>query len=446
MAIDKVHNMYAKLEGLVEDWEPRIDIVEEVSEEPMSYDKKIVLAQCLENTQNAIDMMEATDAGDTNGFKHFALDLVTAVVPNLVANDIVSVQPIDNEVGVINYIRYLYGDSKGRAKKGDEFASGILYTGSDEYYSSQDVVGEGLSVDTTAGTITGTLAWKPIIKGSIKIPIQYKGTGDSTSAFVVDTAKDGTLTLEDAQGNAVENVLGTSTINYDSGALSVTMASGVTLEPYSMTLANYAYNNKSIGDGQIGTNALTVPEVDIKIETMPVICQSRKLKALYAFDAAFKLQKEYGTDINALLNSQIASEIAHEIDGEIMNDLLNEAGLVNDTWSAARPDGISLKEHYSSFNTVMISGSNKIFGATKRAVANFIIVGLDVATVVESMDNYVPSGAKNVIGPHVSGTINNITVIKNPYYPAKSYCLGYKGMSLFDAGLIVNTKILKKVV
>ena len=101
------------------------------------------------------------------------------------------------------------------------------------------------------------------------------------------------------------------------------------LETNSQTAVNYAYNNMSIGDGAIGTNALQVPEVDIRIDTLPVVCQSRKLKALYAFDAAFTLQKEYGADINALLNSQIASEIAHEIDGEIMNDLLRGAGLVN---------------------------------------------------------------------------------------------------------------------
>lgn len=173
---------------------------------------------------------------------------------------------------------------------------------------------------------------------------------------------------------------------------------------------------------------------------MPVICQSRKLKALYAFDAAFKLQKEYGTDINALLNSQIASEIAHEIDGEIMNDLLTGAELVNDSWDEANlpTRGISLRDHYDSFNMIINKGSNKIFQATKRATASFMIVGIDVATVVESMTTFVSAGAKNVIGPHVCGTIGSVTIIKNPYFPAKSYVMGYKGLSLFDAGLTVT--------
>lgn len=117
-----------------------------------------------------------------------------------------------------------------------------------------------------------------------------------------------------------------------------------------------------------------------------------------------------------------------------MNDLLFGAGLVNESWNDTRPEGISLKEHYDSFRKTIISGSNKIFGATKRAQANFIIAGLNVATVIETMSQFVPSGQRNIIGPHISGTINNITVIKNPYYPIDQYVLGYKGSSLFDAG------------
>lgn len=71
--------VYSQMNNLVEEWNDRISIVEQVNEGSLDYDKKIVLAQCLENTQQAINMMEATDAGSTDGFKRFALDLVTAI-------------------------------------------------------------------------------------------------------------------------------------------------------------------------------------------------------------------------------------------------------------------------------------------------------------------------------------------------------------------------------
>ena len=66
-----------------------------------------------------------------------------------------------------------------------------------------------------------------------------------------------------------------------------------------------------------------------------------------------------------------------------------------------------------------IGGSNKIFGATKRAVGNFIVAGLDVASVMEVMPGFTASGVRNVVGPHVMGTIGNFTVIKLQIYLSK---------------------------
>ena len=117
-----------------------------------------------------------------------------------------------------------------------------------------------------------------------------------------------------------------------------------------------------------------------------------------------------------------------------MNDLLTQAGIVNGTWDKGRPEGISLREHYESFAIVLNDGSNKIFQETKRASANFIIAGIDVATVIESLPNFVSAGNNAAVGPHVSGTLGNLMVIKNPYYPPTKYVLGFKGTSLFDAG------------
>lgn len=60
----------AKYEALVENWSDRINVVEDVCGESLPYEKQVVLAQCLENTRQAIDLVESTDAGDTSGFKH----------------------------------------------------------------------------------------------------------------------------------------------------------------------------------------------------------------------------------------------------------------------------------------------------------------------------------------------------------------------------------------
>ena len=60
-------------------------------------------------------------------------------------------------------------------------------------------------------------------------------------------------------------------IDYSSGNLKVTFASGSALMEDSSTLVDYRYDNRQIGDGAIGTNQLQIPDVSIRIDSMPVL-------------------------------------------------------------------------------------------------------------------------------------------------------------------------------
>lgn len=53
---------YSKSERLVENWKDYISVVNSVNDKPLTHDQQLVLAQCLENTNDTIKMLEATDA------------------------------------------------------------------------------------------------------------------------------------------------------------------------------------------------------------------------------------------------------------------------------------------------------------------------------------------------------------------------------------------------
>lgn len=303
------------------------------------------------------------------------------------------------------------------------------------YYSSEEVKAEQVDFDASSSKFTGNLSWLPALPGTFEIDGSVN-VGKKPVAFkLVDDQNGGFAVLEAFTNKPIDGLTVAGTINYDTGAYEATFT-GATFDDTATYTVDYHYNQKSIGDGQIGDNTLKVPEIQIKIASIPIIAQSRKLKALYAFDSMFVLQKEYGEDINALLNTQVAAEIVHEIDGEIMNDLLKSAGLQNEGWSRKVPIGISKPDHYESFMNTLVVGSNKIFGATKRAQGTFLIAGLDVSSVIETARQFKPADvAAGIVGPHVIGTIGQFTVIKNPYYPSTSYLIGYKGNTLFEAGL-----------
>lgn len=94
-ALNEIQQVNPRATQLIEKWNDRSNLVEEVMSEELSYERKYTLAACLENTQLALNLMETTQTTDVGTFKKFALDLITAVVPNLIAHDIVSVQPIN---------------------------------------------------------------------------------------------------------------------------------------------------------------------------------------------------------------------------------------------------------------------------------------------------------------------------------------------------------------
>jgi hypothetical protein len=390
----------------------------------------------LENVEQAYALHESTDAGATNGTKLFAMDLISTVIPNLVVDKLVSIQPMDNMVGVVNYIKYIYGSNKGTVKAGDTFASALQNNNTNMYYSSEEVRDEAV-INAAGKELKTNLSWLPVVPGSVV----FKGTatvGGVKKAIEITDNKTGGFLVVDAATQVPLNLPATGSVDYASGAVDVTVA-GMDDVPADGTTVTYHYNQSSVGAGKIGDNTLQTPEVNIEVATIPIIAKTRKLKALYAFDAAFNLNKQYGSDINALLNTQTAAEIAHEIDGEIMNDLLAGAGIENDSWSRKQPVGVSKLDHYDSFLPTLVQGSNQIFQFTKRASGNFVIAGMDVASVIESCRQFRPANlTAGVVGPHIMGTLGQFTVVKNPYYPTTSYTIGYKGTNLFDAGYVFS--------
>lgn len=400
---------------LCERWKNRIAIVESTlnAGETLSLDRKAALAKILENTQALINsrLCEGVQSSDIGQYKRYALDIVTTVVPNLIAYDIVSVQPIENRVGMINYIKYVYNTNKGKTEAGSVFADGRNMYASDKNYTArlvEDEVG-GTAPASARTAVTATLAWAPVIPGTVTI-----AHGD----IVITDNGNGGLTA--AAG------ISTGTIDYATGDVAYTLTTGDTDVP----TFTYQYNNEFIP-------AKEIPEIGIKIESLPITATTRRLKAFYAFEAAFELQKEYGSDMQELLNTQAAAEIAHEIDMEICDDLYAYANAGTElVWSKAQPVGVSLADHYDSFVVKVEEGSAAIHQATRRVRANFIIAGTSAGVVISTCRTFKPSGETNVTGPYFAGTLGNYRVYINPEFSPNAFVLGYKGDNLLNAGYV----------
>ena len=129
---------------------------------PVSFspEKKIMLAQCLENTDSLLKYTEATNPAALGAYKRYALDITTAVTANLIAPELVGTHSLEGRNGIIRYFNFNYGGDKGATKAGDTFNSSLNMPMNDVHYASNLVDGEEITLDNATGD--GYFKWTPI--------------------------------------------------------------------------------------------------------------------------------------------------------------------------------------------------------------------------------------------------------------------------------------------
>ena len=372
--------------------------VQKAQGKTLNLEKKVALATTLANTKM---ICEATNSSNIPSKTYF-MDMLTAVVPNLIAPDIVSTQALESKAGMISYLRFTYGTDKSPVQAGQMF-NNSLYTGrSEATYSSREIVEEPIADGAS-------LDFVPVLPGTVTIT-------DSTGTFV-DNGVGGFTNV--ATGQTVQN----ATINYATGAISLNGLTDAT--------ANYEYNNEQVPD-------LKVPEINMSLAQIPIFAKSRKLAAYWGFDAAYDLRQQYGTEILDVMSAQAAGEIAHEIDTEIVMKLVQGAAAGPElTGSKVAPVGVSVVDHYDSFWVRLTEGAKIIFNATQRVQPNFIVCGSNVSAVIECMRNFDGTGATDAVGHHFFGTLGGrYKCYVVPLLDPDVFVLGYKGTNFLETGFV----------
>jgi len=421
---------------LVQHWAPYINAAVKAGA-PMDDVRAANLARVLENTQRAFEKAdrgsfnEATHASSVGPFRLHAFEIITAMAANSIASEICSEQALPQKQGQIFYLDYLYGSNKGPIKAGEAMwtrgqdmttaeaqALGVHPKNVKTYqkgrYYASEIINDEIIAESGDTKIEGNLPYYPVIPNSVviqagSVTLKDNGTGDITGTGLKDGA--------DAE------------IDYATGAYEFTLSSAATDD----VLVSYEYDQ--------GHAPAQVPQVDVQVRQGLITARSHKLRALWAFDAAYDLQTAHGLDLEAAMLETLTAELRHEADAQIITDMYNQAGLTstyNDYYDASTMH-FTRGEHCVNFISELVNASNQIFMATRRNSANFLVVGKKAADILETIGapRYVGSGSGLVNGPHFAGTLDNRwKVYKDPFLPENAYLLGYKGDMFLDAGYI----------
>lgn len=376
----------------------------------------------------------STDTADIAQFKRISIPLVRRIYPQLIANKIVSVQPLLGPTGLVYYLRFRYSSNKG-ARRGADNNGG--YPGDDTntmmqlasgdgnldiYYSHQFVENETSSTDNGADTLSvfSPFEHTPVIAGTVTGTI-YDG---STAIQNFNVDQSGTFTFTDI-GSPSPKVT-SATLDLTTGEMTATWG---TAPGENHIVVSYEYNLECNQD---------IPEINLVVESEEIAAKTRKLKAVWSYEAQQDLRSQHNLDAEAELTAVLAQEINLEIDREVLTDLRNNAGTVA-SWDFNTALGDTIKEKYESLYVKVVEVSNVVHRKTLRGGCNWIVTSPEVASIFETATaGFAPAPSETFtssLGIQYVGSVNNRwRLYKDPLFPTGQMLMGYKGDSYMDSG------------
>lgn len=450
------------------------------------------MAQLLENQARQL-VKEASQTGTAAGSEEWAgvaLPLVRRIFAEFAAKEFVSVQPMNLPSGLVFYLDFKYGtaqpgfttdqepnpaghpfaspgadDSLFGVTNADEASGGLYGAGRFGYSINNFQTSSTMVADTiTSASVnfdsdyTANLASYKLIKvpvpttadlyavrsftltsGSTEIvPVQAFSVIDSnfTASFVVTTAQSASLDID-------------CKVNYSVQPTDITRGDFEDANPFKGSGVNTGIDN--------GTD-IDIPELNLEMQSEPIVAKTRKLKAVWTPEFAQDLNAYHSIDAEAELTSMLSEYVSMEIDLELL-DMLIAAAPTTEYWSAknnniwngsgfTQSSAVSGDGFYNTqggwfqtLGTKLQKVSNRIHQKTLRGGANFLVTSPAVATILESIPGFAADtdGTKMEFAAGVQkiGAINNrYTVYKNPYMKENVILMGFRGSQFLETGAV----------
>jgi|TARA_B100000287_G_scaffold424482_1_gene469180 hypothetical protein len=495
------------------------------------------MARLLEN-QAAQLLKESSTLGaqDVEGFAAVAFPIVRRVFGGLIAQDLVSVQPMSLPSGLIFFLDFVYsGDRAGVVTGEDRLAAGAkadqsIYGGgrvgsgirqgiqlTDGANSGADPLKEerglynlntGYSQHTGSaagilsriahGTASATqaseiqmldtdygstaedfnklLRFDPDLSGSVvSVFTLLKPTNMSMRNLVTlhhDTVEGSIvrrLTQLDPLSGSESNLL---VVLQNTGSAAASLAVFGTITQGASKTITFAKDDvftTGTGTGAVRADSSglgleaerSIPEIDLKIDSVAVTANTRKLKAKWSPELAQDLNAYHNLDAEVELTSVLSEHIGLEIDQEILGDLINGATAGTRYWSrrpgqfvnretgkdittSLAPDFTgTVSEWYETLLESINDVSSLIHRKTLRGGANFVVCSPEVAAILEftsgfradvAGDSEANSGSW---GASRAGTLSRkMDVMVDPYFPRNVVLVGRRGNSFLESGYV----------
>lgn len=362
-----------------------------------------VMETLLDNLDRHLSETPTTTVG-IGTFSRLSKGMIARVYPNLIADQLVSIQPMTMPDYRVFFKDFLFGSNIAPTVAGDRMDYAALKQ--NRNYASGVIVGE--TVGTGDGSaVSFTTAFHPVKTGSLTVTVA--GVLAAVTSY-----------------------------NLTTGVITMTAA------PASLATVKASYSLVMEGLGASG-NA-TIAELNMQITSASVTATTKKILAQWTLEASQDLKAYFGEDLEPQMAEQCAWEIKFEIDRGIINDLLTGATAGNVNWSKAVPSGISVKDHYETLFHA-IEDANLLIYTLRLVNATWVVTDPATANKLMKTLSFRPTqasaGADGLTaigaGPNVFGALGErFRVIVDPLFSANTILVGYKGKTMMETGYVFS--------
>ena len=318
-----------------------------------------------------------------------------------------------------------------------------------------------IGFDNTLGGTTGI----PAASGSLVRRLTRANTVGTNGLSVVNTTTNGLLFVFEAASGVSVATLKTKVTEAAKGmsfAIRDTFTNGSTnLGSIAANLYGLEGAGSSSQVSPEGGSNFTIPEIDIKVDSIAVTAQTKKLKAKWSPELGQDLNAYHNLDAEVELTSILSEHVALEIDQEILNDLVKGATAATKYWSRRpgkfvnRDTGASITSvgappdftgnvsmWYETLVETINDVSAQIHRKTRRGGANFLVTSPEVANLLEFTSGFRADVSMEDLKGGSVGAVKAGSLSKkwdlyvDPYFPRNLVLVGRRGKAFLESGYV----------
>ena len=357
----------------------------------------------LENQEKECEklmMSEGSVSADIQQFIPIFMPLARRVMPKLIANELVGIQPMSMPTGYLFSIAFRYtGDGVNSASPVNN--STIIEVKPEEAEKLKTEIGKNLKFDTKDD-----------------IPVLYV-----EGKYVLVGAKDITtdMTPATATNNAAQNVP-----NAVLGVYSSELA-------FQKIFKNYTGPHTTAQGEGLATD---MKEIGFSIEKKAIEAKTRKLKARYTIELYQDLKAIHGLNADEELMNIMGQEVEQELNREII-EFVNGLATITTDFNIKDIPGRYEIEKFAHLSARIDQEALEIARWCRRGAGNVIIASPKVVSLLKALNGYKPIETKADIkieaNPAVVGTLDGRKVIMDIFAKEDYVTILYKGTNKADA-------------